>query len=355
MGAQMTETKLIPFTSDVKLDYQGRTIEGYAAAFGNVDLVNDVLHQGAFSKTLQERGGKIKFLWQHDTKQPIGRVLEMNEDPRGLFFKAIISDTQTGRDALALLRDGAIDGMSIGYDPVVHDYSKLEGKTVRNLREVKLYEISLCTLQANPEASVTALKEQEQADDYRPLDAKPYPAEHAARIVDPAKFIPDSFRRRTITEGIDAIFGKLKDDGDAMVLQAYRFDKERYTAAQARAWLKEHDAKPIEFEAAADKAEDAPEETKAGRIIAKRNAERLKTIRRLLQELVDDGGLELDDADEDEPKAPAKRAAEDKPPTDGKPTKAEAGPDTSTVAPPTINLQALALEIESETLRLLEV
>lgn len=280
MGAQtMTETKLIPFSPDVKLDYQGRTIEGYAATFGNVDLVSDIIHPHAFAKTLVERGGKVKFLWQHDTKAPLGRVLEMNEDNNGLYFKAVISDTQQGRDALALLRDGAIEGMSIGYEPVVSDFSKYDGKTVRNLRELKLHEISLVTFPASPLAGVTALKE-----------ADP-PAE---------------------------------DDGQD------------------------------------DQADPQPIEEKAGRIIAKRNAERIRQITRLLKELVEDGGLEI----EDEAEAPAKRAAEDKPSTDGKPdAKAapgeggvpEAGPDTVTDAPPTFDRRALVLEIEAESLRLLEV
>lgn len=264
----MSEQKLLPFSAEVKLDYEGRTIEGYAAAFGNIDQVNDIIQNGAFSKTLVERGNKVKFLWQHDTKQPLGKILELREDQRGLFFKAIVSDTQLGRDALALLRDGAIEGMSIGYDPVIHDYSKVDGKTVRNLRELKLWECSLCTFPANPEAGVTALK-----------DAEPEPA-----------------------------------------------------------------------------PEPEPQEDKAGRIIAKRNAVRLRTIRKLLQELVDDGGLELDDEEEEEPKAPAKRAAEDKASTDAKPEKAEAGPDaTQVAAPPTFDIRALELEIETESLRLLEV
>jgi HK97 family phage prohead protease len=273
MGAQMTETKLIPFSSDVKLDYQGRTIEGYAAAFGNIDLVNDIIHPHAFAKTLVERGGKVKFLWQHDPKQPLGRILEMSEDGKGLFMKAIISDTQVGRDALALLKDGAIEGLSIGYDPIVHDYSKT------------------------------------------------------------ARRVCGYIRRR---------FGKAEGTR-AERLEAIYPDME-----------KDLEIKPKKQGKDAQPGEGSEPETKSGRIIAKRNAERVKAIRKLLQELIEDGGLELED--EQETEAPAKtRAAEDKPSTDGKPAKAEAGPDTSTVAPPTINLQALALEIESETLRLLEV
>lgn len=98
------------------LDTEGRTLEGYASTFGNLDLGDDIIHPGAFAKTLAERGGKVRFLWQHDPSEPLGKPIELHEDARGLFFKAVISDTARGRDALALLRDGAIEGLSIGYE-----------------------------------------------------------------------------------------------------------------------------------------------------------------------------------------------------------------------------------------------
>jgi len=143
------------------LDPTGRTIEGYAAVFGNLDQGGDIIHPGAFAKTLAERGHKVKFLWQHDQHEPLGRVTELREDASGLFVKATISDTARGRDALALLRDGAIGGMSIGYDAVKGgtDYSQgSNGDPIRNLRELKLWELSLVTFPMNEEAGVTALK-----------------------------------------------------------------------------------------------------------------------------------------------------------------------------------------------------
>lgn len=79
----------------------------------------------------------------------------------------------------------------------------------------------------------------------------PYPNEHAARIRDPSEFEDKSFRRKKITDGIDAIMGKLKGQ-DTMTIQAYRFDKDKYTVKTAKAWLKKHDVKAIEFEAASD-------------------------------------------------------------------------------------------------------
>lgn len=143
------------------LDWEGRTVEGYAAAFGNIDLGGDVIHRGAFAKTLVERGNKVRFLWQHDRGEPIGKPVEMHEDDRGLFVKAIVSDTARGRDALALLRDGAISGLSIGYDamPGATEFSKTpDGRTIRNLKELRLWEFSLVSMPMNEAATVLALK-----------------------------------------------------------------------------------------------------------------------------------------------------------------------------------------------------
>lgn len=82
----------------------------------------------------------------------------------------------------------------------------------------------------------------------------PYPNEHAARLVEPDRFAPDSFRRENnkFGEGIHAIFGKLKGE-DTMTLQAIHFDAGKFTAEEARKWLEEHDYRPIVFEEAAGK------------------------------------------------------------------------------------------------------
>lgn len=147
-------------------DYEGRTFEGYAAAFGNIDAVGDIIHQGAFTKTLAERGNKVKLLWQHNTAEPIGRPVFLQEDQRGLFVRAIISDTARGRDALALLRDRAISEMSIGYDSIKGgtDYTTTDnGETIRNLRELRLWEVSIVSFPANENARITALKEDDKA------------------------------------------------------------------------------------------------------------------------------------------------------------------------------------------------
>ena len=91
----------------------------------------------------------------------------------------------------------------------------------------------------------TKIAEIRSYDDYRP-----YPNEHAARLADPDQF--DGFRRDNDAggDGIDFIYG-LMDDGPS-TLQSIRFASDAYTAAEARAWLSEHDFDVIEFEEATE-------------------------------------------------------------------------------------------------------
>lgn len=106
----------------------------------------------------------------------------------------------------------------------------------------------------------------------------PYPSEHAARVRDPGDFQANSFRRKALPGGPDVILGKLKGE-DAMTVQAYRFPKDRYTEAQARKWLKEHDVEPIEFEPAVEEEKSLDQdELKVGARNAAKDQERLQQI-----------------------------------------------------------------------------
>jgi HK97 family phage major capsid protein/HK97 family phage prohead protease len=78
---------------------------------------------------------------------------------------------------------------------------------------------------------------------------RPYPNEHAARLRDPGQY--DRFRRRNDAagKGVDFIFG-IKEGEDGAELQAIRFKLSEFTAVEARAWLRERDYEPLEFEEA---------------------------------------------------------------------------------------------------------
>lgn len=137
--------------------------EGYASVFGIVDQGMDVVERGAFTKSLSQR--KPKMLWQHDTEKVIGVWDEVREDERGLYVKGrLLRDIEKGREAMALLRAGAIDSMSIGYR-TVESIPEANGR-VRKLTEVDLFEVSLVTFPMLPDAKVTAVKSIETPRDF---------------------------------------------------------------------------------------------------------------------------------------------------------------------------------------------
>lgn len=134
---------------------QDGVFEGYASVFNIVDQGMDVVARGAFAKSLGRR--KVKMLWQHDMGQPIGVWDDIYEDERGLFVRGrLLKEVEKGREAMALLRAGAIDSMSIGYR-TMESIPEAEGR-VRKLTEVDLFEISLVTFPMLPDAKVTAVK-----------------------------------------------------------------------------------------------------------------------------------------------------------------------------------------------------
>jgi len=138
------------------LDDQG-VFTGYAGIFAIEDLQNDIIERGAFKRTLDHSGGSVPILWQHKSDEPIGVGLEAKEDASGLFVRGQLNlDTQKGKEAYSLLKQGAIKGLSIGYDPVKKEYK--DGK--RLLKEIKLYEYSVVTFPAQPLANVLDVKEE---------------------------------------------------------------------------------------------------------------------------------------------------------------------------------------------------
>jgi HK97 family phage prohead protease len=141
-------------------DEEKGVFSGYGSIFGNKDLGNDVMVQGAFAKSIASKGAKgVKLLYQHDAKEPIGVFDEIIEDRKGLRVKGRLAmGTQKGREVYELMKMGAIDGLSIGYrvSPKGADYDE-RGKR-RMLKEVDLMEISAVTFPMNTRARVQAVK-----------------------------------------------------------------------------------------------------------------------------------------------------------------------------------------------------
>jgi HK97 family phage prohead protease len=134
------------------------TVTGYASLFGEVDQARDMVMRGAFAETLRLRGTRrVPMLFQHDPSEPIGIWLELREDHRGLYARGkLIPEVARGRELLALLRAGAIDGLSIGFKTAK---ARIDPRTrVRALLAVDLWEISIVTFPLLAGARVHAVK-----------------------------------------------------------------------------------------------------------------------------------------------------------------------------------------------------
>lgn len=152
----MMETK--DFDFEIKALSDEGVIEGYASTFGNVDHGGDKVAAGAFAESLtktRENGRVVKMLWHHDPMQPIGVWDELREDAAGLFGKGrLVMGVERAREVHALMKSGAIGGLSIGYRTVK---SRPDGN-VRLLEKLDLHEVSPVTFPMNEAAKLTAVK-----------------------------------------------------------------------------------------------------------------------------------------------------------------------------------------------------
>lgn len=157
----MTDTKINKvFSLEIKSLGEDGSFEGYGSVFGNVDAYNDVVVKGAFSNFLSNNNAKsVKLLWQHDASQPIGYYEKIYEDEKGLFVagKLLVNDIPKAKEAYALLKSGAIDGLSIGFS-INSEGASIGQDGVRYLKDLKLWEVSVVTFPANRAANVESVK-----------------------------------------------------------------------------------------------------------------------------------------------------------------------------------------------------
>ena len=140
-----------------RIDAQG-LFEGYASLFGVADLGRDIVLPGAFKKTLAKRDARqIKMLWQHKASEPIGTWQDVSEDSRGLHVIGRLNlDVARAREVYSLMKEGAVDGLSIGFRAARSLRDKSSG--LRRLAEIDLWEISLVTFPMLPQARINAVK-----------------------------------------------------------------------------------------------------------------------------------------------------------------------------------------------------
>lgn len=138
-----------------------RQIVGYAAVFDKLseDLggFREVIKPGTFKKTIQE--ADVRALFNHDPNYVLGRnkagTLKLEEDRKGLRIIIDPPETQWAKDLMQSMDRGDIDQMSFGFKTVKDAWIEEEGEELlRELHEVKLFDVSPVTYPAYPDTSV---------------------------------------------------------------------------------------------------------------------------------------------------------------------------------------------------------
>jgi HK97 family phage prohead protease len=160
MGQQATITAYERKFADWRLDRveADGSFSGYASLFDAVDLGKDVIERGAFARSLRQRGAAgIRMLFQHDPAEPIGVWTEIREDRHGLFVRGrLATEVTRAREVHALMKSGALDGLSIGFKTMKAKKDAAGG--VRRVLEADLWEISVVTFPMQPGARIHAVK-----------------------------------------------------------------------------------------------------------------------------------------------------------------------------------------------------
>lgn len=155
------ELKFLERPFEVKAVQDDGVFEGFGSVFGNVDSYKEIVAPGAFAESLAgwKAAGRLPpVLWQHRSGEPIGPYLSMEEQPIGLHVKGqlLVDDVQRAKEARALMKAKAVNGLSIGFVTREDSYDRVTG--IRTLKKVDLWEVSVVTFPANPAAQISSVK-----------------------------------------------------------------------------------------------------------------------------------------------------------------------------------------------------
>lgn len=129
----------------------GMSFSGYAAVFNSdsepLPFVERIA-PGAFKRSLKSKNN-IRMYLNHDSSMLLAttraKTLRLMEDDRGLKVEADLPDTTVGRDLSTLIQRGDVDSMSFGFSVPPRGDSWSDDGMVRELKEVRLYEVSVVT------------------------------------------------------------------------------------------------------------------------------------------------------------------------------------------------------------------
>jgi len=154
------ETLSVPFELKADSKKAGH-FSGYGAVFNNVDHGDDLIMPGAFESVRKTGDGKLRIALNHNLHQLIGKA-DFHQDDRGLHVEGQINmDVSYAKDAYHLMRDGTLDGMSVGFNILKGgvDWREAEGgEVIRVITKADLWEVSVVPFGMNPEALIDSVK-----------------------------------------------------------------------------------------------------------------------------------------------------------------------------------------------------
>lgn len=154
----------VPFiVKEVKQDDEFFHFTGLASTFGNIDRTDDIIEKGAFVESINQmkrENQNLPVLWQHKIDMPLGIYVEFEENEEGLFVKGRMpkSDTFVSGRVIPQMKVGSITKMSIGFTIKDSEFETINEESIRVIKKVKLWEVSLVTIPANPKANITDMK-----------------------------------------------------------------------------------------------------------------------------------------------------------------------------------------------------
>ena len=165
------ERKLFSFDlAEVKFSSEKTGVfAGYASKFGGVDAYGDTIIPGAYKATLENRKRPVLMRWNH-YGDVIGKWTILKEDEQGLYVEGELTPGHSkAGDVHALMKHGAVTGLSIGYRPVKSIENETGG---RDLHEIDLVEISVVESPADAHAQISSVKSAiEEAESLKEIES----------------------------------------------------------------------------------------------------------------------------------------------------------------------------------------
>ncbi len=135
------------------------TVSGIATTSGT-DLDNDIIEAGAFADNVANPS-KIRFLYNHDSDLPMGTITSFQQVGNALHMEAKMpKGVQRVEDTVKFISMGAFGGFSVGFRVIEDEFDRETG--IRRIIKAKLFEVSIATIPANPEAVITDIKKDDE-------------------------------------------------------------------------------------------------------------------------------------------------------------------------------------------------